>query len=536
MTSATIMHFDVPAVRGYRHRWCSRCHAPGSPSPRPCKVPAAAPGTNAATKTDSPLDEQTIDREIAAIALPTLATLAAEPMAALVDTMWVGRLGTAELAACAAAASVFNLATKLINMPLSAVTTSLVAAASAPAEAAGRAGSCTWQRGAGAGTAAWAAAGSAAAAAVSPAQQAAVSGALCAGLAAGVLQGVLLLWGGRAALSVWCSGAASASALVATAHLYLAVRAVGAPVNTCLMVAQAAARGVGLPRLPLRATLVANGVNLVLDPLLIFSLHWGLAGAAWATVCGQALAVLDLLWKLYGLGALGSVGSGIARSVRALLPSTSLLVLRSMAVSGTFAFATAAATRVGTVEAAAHAICFQVWLASSLLADALALAAQTLIGQSLTLQPARAAQIARRVLVLGCVLGGVLAAALLALRTQIAAAFTSDPGTHAVATRMLCWVALLQPVNALAFVWDGVLYGTAAFRYAALMMPLNVLPAVLCITAASTQATGAASLTYIWTGLGLVMLMRAVTAYLPFRMRWGTFSTLPAPAATKIAA
>ena len=116
------------------------------------------------------------------------------------------------------------------------------------------------------------------------------------------------------------------------------------------------------------------------------------------------------------------------------------------------------------MEAAAHAICFQVWLASSLLADALALAAQALISQSRRRRPRHAAHVARRALMLGCVLGGCLGAALLLLRGQIAAAFTSDPGTRAVAARLLVWVALLQPVNAQAFVWDGVLYGASAFR------------------------------------------------------------------------
>lgn len=106
-------------------------------------------------------------------------------------------------------------------------------------------------------------------------------------MCAHVSTGALLLALGRAALHVWCSTTAAASALVDTAHAYLAVRAVGAPLNACLMVAQAACRGIGRPRLPLRATLIANGVNLVLDPLLIFSLHLGVAGAAWATVAGQ---------------------------------------------------------------------------------------------------------------------------------------------------------------------------------------------------------------------------------------------------------
>lgn len=117
--------------------------------------------------------------------MQTLAALAAEPVAALVDTMWVGRIGPLELAACAAAAAIFSLVAKLINVPLAAVTTSLVAAATA-APAAGKAGRCTWRGGGG--RCGWLErrpGGGAAA----PDRKAAVSGALCAALAAGVLQG-----------------------------------------------------------------------------------------------------------------------------------------------------------------------------------------------------------------------------------------------------------------------------------------------------------------------------------------------------------
>lgn len=122
------------------------------------------------------------------------------------------------------------------------------------------------------------------------------------------------------------------------------------------------------------------------------------------------------------------------------------------------------ACRVGTVEAAAHAICFQVWLASSLLVDALALAAQALIGQTLPRRPRAALRFARRTLALGSALGVALAAVLLCLREGVAAAFTSDPAMQAAVSRLLWWVALLQPVTALAFAWDGVLYGASGFR------------------------------------------------------------------------
>ena len=49
------------------------------------------------------------DREIAALAIPALATLIAEPLYVLADTAVVGRLGTEELAGLAVASSVLLL-------------------------------------------------------------------------------------------------------------------------------------------------------------------------------------------------------------------------------------------------------------------------------------------------------------------------------------------------------------------------------------------------------------------------------------------
>ncbi|PUZ62674.1 hypothetical protein GQ55_3G004800 [Panicum hallii var. hallii] len=67
--------------------------------------------------------------DISSIAAPAVLALAADPVTALVDTAFVGhiRKGSDELAAVGASASVFNLISKLFNVPLLNVTTSFVA-------------------------------------------------------------------------------------------------------------------------------------------------------------------------------------------------------------------------------------------------------------------------------------------------------------------------------------------------------------------------------------------------------------------------
>ena len=75
-----------------------------------------APKLRDCSSDDEQLPPHNIDAEIIAITLPTLATLAADPIAALVSTGFVGRLGATELAAVGVALSVFNSITKLFNM------------------------------------------------------------------------------------------------------------------------------------------------------------------------------------------------------------------------------------------------------------------------------------------------------------------------------------------------------------------------------------------------------------------------------------
>lgn len=65
--------------------------------------------------------------EIMSIALPAALALAADPITSLVDTAFVGHLGSAELAAVGVSISIFNLVAKLFNIPLLNITTSFVA-------------------------------------------------------------------------------------------------------------------------------------------------------------------------------------------------------------------------------------------------------------------------------------------------------------------------------------------------------------------------------------------------------------------------
>ena len=199
-----------------------------------------------------------------------------------------------------------------------------------------------------------------------------------------------------------------------------------------------------------------------------------------------------------------------------------------MANTATFALATAVTARTDSAHAAAHQICLQLWLASSLLADSLAVAAQTLLARTVAAGNSEVSQIiARKVIAWGVLLGALLAVALGVTSTALPRLFTKDLGVLASISAIYPWVILTQPINALAFVWDGVLFGCNGFKYAAKAMAVCAAPAASCmLLALEFVGDYDAQLTAVWLGLSLLMVMRCLTLYIPFKLRQSPFDVM----------
>lgn len=62
-------------------------------------------------------------------------------------------------------------------------------------------------------------------------------------------------------------------------------------------------RSDGSPKFAMTSTLAGAAVNIILDPVFIFVFHWGMMGAAVATVLGQILTAVLSIWYLYHMKA-----------------------------------------------------------------------------------------------------------------------------------------------------------------------------------------------------------------------------------------
>ena len=427
-------------------------------------------------------DRGSIDREFLALAIPALGALAADPLVSIVDTAFVGRLGTVPLAALGVNAAIFSLAFVVFNF-LAYGTTPRVARA--------------WARG------------------DSRAVSASVMQALVIAVTAGTVATLLLLVAG----GVIVTAMGATGDLYEPALAYLRIRALAGPAVLIVMAGHGIFRGIQDTRTPLWITLGLNLVNLVLDPILIFWVGWGLEGAAWATVVAQwcgAAAFLHLLLR----SRRDLIGeSPRLPSFREVLPFLRVggeLVVRSFSLIGTLAVATAVAARVGTVEVAAHQVAVQLWLFLALVVDAVAVAAQALVGRYRGLGSEDAVRlVAGRLLWWAAAVGAVLTLLFLAGAPWIPRIFTDDPATLLAVGVALPFVIWMQPLNALVFVWDGIFMGAEDFRFLALQMLLASAFALGVLLLVVPMGWG---LPGVWWGIAALMGVRGVTLAVRY---WG---------------
>lgn len=410
------------------------------------------------------------DRAIFTLALPALGSLAADPLVSLVDTAFVGRLGPEALAALGVNAALFNAAFFVFNF-LAYGTTPLVGSAHGRGDARA-AGRWAWQ-----------------------ALLLAAALGLCTTLALLTFSGPLLgVMGADAALKP-------------LAAEYLLARAWAGPAVLLITAVNGIFRGLQNTRLPFYVTLGVSLVNLCLDPLFIFGFGLGVRGAALATVIAQwlgALTFLILLFRTEDL-RLSPTWPGF-KTFAPFLKIGWELLLRSASLIAIFTLATAVAARLGILEVAVHQVIFQLWLFLALVVDALAIAAQALIARYLGENDVvKAKGAADRLLFLGLLFGAFLAGLFWLLKDRLPQLFSNDPAVLAGTQGLYMFVVLVQIVNAVVFVFDGVYIGAGRFRFLALAMLGTALPVALLLLLVEPLGWG---LTGIWWLLTVFMLLR----------------------------
>jgi putative MATE family efflux protein len=425
-----------------------------------------------------------VDRQVAALAVPALGALLAEPVFLLTDAAIIGRTGAVPLAGLAAGSAVLATAVGLFVV-LAYATTATVA------------------RRLGAGD-------------LRGALAQGVDGAWL-GLASGVVVGAA---GWLAApWLVEALGAPDAARPGAVSYLRWSLP--GLPGMLLVLAATGVLRGLQDTRTPLVVAVAAAAANLVADLVLVLGAGLGLAGAGAGTAlaqtgAGTALAVVVVRGARRHGASLAPRWDGVRRASAASAP----LLVRTAGLRAALLLTAAVAAGQGVAALAGHHVVLQLWSLLALALDAVAIAAQTLVGRALGAGDAVAArEVLRAVTRSGVGAGAVLGAVVLAAAPWLPRAFTGDPATAAAISAALVVVAVAQPLAGWVFVLDGVLVGAGDGRYLA-VASLVTLAAYAPLAWGVREAAlgGTAGLVALWVAFaGAFMAARAATLGLRVR-------------------
>lgn len=404
-----------------------------------------------------------VDREIMRLAVPALGALVAEPLFLLADSALVGHLGLVPLAGLGIASVVLQTIIGLLVFLAYATTPAVARRLGAGDERGGVSVGIDGM---------WLALG---------------LGVVLAAVGAFLSPQLVALF-------------RPADAVADAAVTYLAISMVGLPAMLVVFAATGLLRGLQDTRTPLVVAVAGFAANAALNAALIYGAGWGIAGSAWGTVIAQ-WGMVTAYVVVVGRHARRTGAS--ARPQRDGIAASALsggwLLLRTASLRAALVLATVVATGIGTAELAGFHVVLTVFSTLAFALDALAIAAQALVGRGLgagDVDFVRA--VLRRCLWWGVGGGAVLGAGLAAVSGVAGLLFTGSAESAALIAPSLVVLAIGTPLAGYVFVLDGVLIGAGDARYLAITGLVNLAAFVpLALAAATWGGSGAAGLAWL---------------------------------------
>ena len=222
-------------------------------------------------------------------------------------------------------------------------------------------------------------------------------------------------------------------------------------------------RGMGDSKRPFLFICIASGVNLVLDILFTGILKWEVAGAAWATIIGQAVSFLFSLWYLFRhkeeFGFDFSLESfKISKHYTKMILSLGTpMAIQSGCINLSMLYVSSMVNDVGVVASATFGVGIRIDDIINKISQGIQFAALPMISQNIAAgEPKRAVKVVHWAWVYSAIMTVVSMIAYVVFGKQLFMLFSDDPAVHEMSGTFV--KAILWMFPALA-----VMRGTGAF-------------------------------------------------------------------------
>jgi putative MATE family efflux protein len=195
-------------------------------------------------------------------------------------------------------------------------------------------------------------------------------------------------------------------------------------------------RGAGDAATAMRALWIANGVNMLLDPLLIFGIgpfpEMGVLGAGFATTIGRSVGVAYQLWHLFGVGKIVKLRWNMMKPrwavIGTLLRVASGSTGQYLIASASWIFMMYILGQISKEVVAGYTVAIRIVIFCILPSWGMANAAATLVGQNLGAQrPDRAEKSVWRAGYFNMMFLAVIGLACLVFAPQLIGFFANTP-------------------------------------------------------------------------------------------------------------
>lgn len=249
---------------------------------------------------------------------------------------------------------------------------------------------------------------------------------------------------------------------------YYQIRIIGLPFTLFVFSVYGVFRGLQNTFWPMVISIVGVVINIVLDFALVYGVEGiiepqHIEGAAWASVIAQAvMALIALILLLKKTPFNLKFSLPFNKEIGHMLSISFNLIIRAVSLNVGLFLANAFATKYGGNYIAAQTIAFQIWLFFAFFIDGYASVGNIVSGKLLGEKDfGKMKQLSIKLSKYGIVVSIILTLICFALYKPLGLIFTKDEAVLNTFYEVFWIVLLMQPINAIAFVFDGIFKGLA---------------------------------------------------------------------------